>query len=62
MNRIIQSESGFAALVALIMVAMLTLLGLAALSTSDDELSIASNEMQEMDMVLKQRLQGLGYI
>ena len=30
------------------MVAMLTLLGIAALSTSDDEVSIAGNELQEM--------------
>ncbi len=44
----INNERGFAALIALIMVVMLTLLGMAALSTSDDELSIASNELQEM--------------
>ncbi len=37
-----------AALIALIMVAMLTLLGLAALSTSDDEITITGNELQEM--------------
>ncbi|MCK4632551.1 MAG: pilus assembly PilX N-terminal domain-containing protein, partial [candidate division Zixibacteria bacterium] len=45
---ILKSEGGFATLVALIMVGMLTLIGLAALSTSDDEVSIASNELQEM--------------
>ena len=42
------SDGGFATLLALIMVGMLTLLGLAALSTSDDEITIASNELQEM--------------
>ena len=42
------SESGFATLIALVMVGMLTLIGLAALSTSDDEVSIAGNELQEM--------------
>ncbi len=44
----IKNESGFASVIAIIMVAMLTLLGLAVLSGSDDELSIASNELQEM--------------
>ncbi len=44
---LINSERGMAALIALIMVAMLTLLGLAALSTSDDEVTIAGNELQE---------------
>lgn len=49
MNKMhICSERGLATLIALIMVAMLTLLGLAALSTSDDEVSIAGNELQEM--------------
>jgi Tfp pilus assembly protein PilX len=43
----INNERGMASLIALIMVAMLTLLGLAALSTSDDEVSIAGNELQE---------------
>ncbi|HUV30789.1 MAG TPA: PilX N-terminal domain-containing pilus assembly protein [Acidobacteriota bacterium] len=42
------SQRGFATLIALIMVGMLTLIGLAALSTSDDEVQVASNEMQEM--------------
>lgn len=42
-----KSEKGFATLIALIMVAMLTLIGLAALSTSDDEISITGNELQE---------------
>lgn len=37
-----------AALIALIMVTMLTLLGLAALSTSDDDVTITGNELQEM--------------
>jgi Tfp pilus assembly protein PilX len=44
---LINSERGMASLIALIMVAMLTLLGLAALTTSDDEVSIAGNELQE---------------
>jgi Tfp pilus assembly protein PilX len=43
----INNKRGMASLIALIMVAMLTLLGLAALSTSDDEVSIAGNEKQE---------------
>ncbi len=43
----LQSERGFATLIALIMVGMLTLIGLAALSTSDDEVQIAGNEFQE---------------
>ena len=46
-KRITQSESGFAALIALIMVGMLTLIGLAAMSTSDDEVTITGNELQE---------------
>ncbi len=44
----LRSENGFAALIALIMVGMLTLIGLAALSTSEDEVQIAGNELQEM--------------
>ena len=44
---ILQSEKGFAALIALIMVGMLTLIGIAALSTSDDEVTITGNELQE---------------
>ena len=43
-----KSEGGFATLVAIIMVGMLTLIGLAALSTSDDEVTIAGNGLQEM--------------
>ncbi len=43
-----QSERGIATLIALILVGMLTLIGLAAMSTSDDEVSIAGNELQEM--------------
>lgn len=41
------NERGMAALVALIMVGMLTLIGLAALSTSDDEVAISGNTLQE---------------
>ncbi|MDH3890299.1 MAG: hypothetical protein OEV49_04380 [candidate division Zixibacteria bacterium] len=49
MNKfVLKSESGFATLIALLMVGMLTLLGIAALSTSDDEVNIAGNELQEM--------------
>lgn len=44
----LQSERGIVTIIALIMVAMLTLIGLAALSTSDDEASMAGNELQEM--------------
>lgn len=43
----LKSDRGMAAVIALIMVGMLTLLGLAALSSSDDEVSIAGNERQE---------------
>ena len=42
------NQSGFATLIALLMVGMLTLLGLAVLSTTDDEVTIAGNELQEM--------------
>ncbi|MEA2031059.1 MAG: PilX N-terminal domain-containing pilus assembly protein [candidate division Zixibacteria bacterium] len=45
---LIKSQRGFATLIALIMVVMLTLLGLAALEQSDDEMTIAGNELQEM--------------
>ncbi|MCB2231104.1 hypothetical protein KQH82_10350 [bacterium] len=44
----LKSEQGIVTVIALIMVGMLTLIGLAALSTSDDEVSIAGNELQEM--------------
>ncbi len=47
-RRILNSETGVATLIALLMVGMLLLIGLAALSTSDDEVTIAGNEMQEM--------------
>ncbi len=42
-------QRGFAAVIAVIMVAMLTLLGLAALSTSDDELTLALNQLAEVN-------------
>lgn len=48
MRKILKSQDGFAALIALIMIGMLTLIGLAALSTSDDEMNIAGNEVAEM--------------
>lgn len=44
----LKSNKGVATLIALVMVAMLTLIGLAALFTADDEVSIAGNEIQEM--------------
>jgi len=43
----ITNERGLAALVALLLVGMLTLIGLAALSTSDDEVKVAGNKWQE---------------
>jgi type II secretory pathway pseudopilin PulG len=43
----LNNENGIATLIALIMVGMLTLIGLAALSTSDDEVNIAGNQMNE---------------
>ncbi len=48
MKYILKSEKGIASMIALLMVGMLTLIGLAALSTSDDEVTIAGNELQEM--------------
>lgn len=42
------NDRGFATLIALIMVGMLTLIGLAAMSTSDDEVAITGNQLQEM--------------
>ncbi len=47
-NLLLKSERGFATLIALLMVGMLTLLGIAALSTSDDEVNIAGNAYNEM--------------
>ncbi|UCC44769.1 MAG: hypothetical protein JSU65_02235, partial [Candidatus Zixiibacteriota bacterium] len=45
---ILRSKDGLATVIALLMVCMLTLIGLAALSTSNDEVTIAGNELQEM--------------
>jgi len=42
------SQSGVATLIALILIGMLTLIGIAAISTSEDEVTIAGNELQEM--------------
>ena len=47
MYNMIQNENGMAALIALIMVGMLTLIGLAMMSTSDDEITITGNMLQE---------------
>jgi Tfp pilus assembly protein PilX len=44
---LIKSERGIVSVIAILMVGMLTLLGLAAMSTSDDEVSIAGNELHE---------------
>ncbi len=44
----LKTQGGVATLIALIMMTMLTLIGLAALNTSDDEVSIAGNELHEM--------------
>jgi len=43
----LKNERGIAALVAMLLVGMLTLIGLAALSTSDDEVQVAGNKWQE---------------
>ncbi|MEW6051282.1 MAG: PilX N-terminal domain-containing pilus assembly protein [Candidatus Zixiibacteriota bacterium] len=40
-------QSGMAAVMALLMVGMLTLIGLAALSTSDDEVQVAGNQFRD---------------
>jgi len=48
MAKVLKSQNGVATLIALIMMTMLTLIGLAALNTSDDEVSIAGNELHEM--------------
>ena len=45
--RNIDDQAGFVTIIALLMVGMLTLLGLAAISTSDDEVQIAGNTFQE---------------
>lgn len=46
-KKVLRNEDGMAVLVALIMIGMLTLIGLAALSTSDDEVAISGNQLQE---------------
>lgn len=48
MIRHLKSQRGVATLIALILIGMLTLIGIAAISTSEDEVTITSNEMQEM--------------
>jgi len=47
-TRTLSSERGVATLIALLMIGMLLLIGLAALTTSDDESQIAGNEWREM--------------
>ncbi len=44
----VENHRGFATMIALFMVGMLTLIGLAAMSTSNDEVQIAGNELQEL--------------
>lgn len=44
----LRNQQGVAALIALILIGMLLMLGLAILSTSEDEQTIAGNEFQEM--------------
>ena len=43
-----KNESGLVTVIALLMVGMLTLIGIAAISTSDDEVAIAGNEMHDI--------------
>ncbi len=43
----LQSQRGMATLIALIMVGMLALIGIAAMSTSDDEVLVAGNQLHE---------------
>lgn len=45
---IIGNESGLVTVIALLMVGMLTLIGIAAMTTSDDEVEIAGNEMHDV--------------
>lgn len=47
-NTIAGNSRGFATLIALVLVGMLTLVGLAAMTTSDTDISIAGNSLQEM--------------
>lgn len=47
-TKLLKSQKGVATLIALIMMTMLTLIGLAAMNSSDDEVSIAGNELHEM--------------
>jgi hypothetical protein len=44
---VLNNQRGVATFIAIVMVLMLTLVGLAALSTSDDEVTIAGNQMHE---------------
>ena len=44
----INNESGLVTVIALLMVGMLTLIGIAALTTSDDEVEIAGNEIHDV--------------
>ncbi len=47
-NQTLKNNRGFAALIAMILVGMLTLIGLASLSTTDDEITITGNEVREI--------------
>ncbi|MEE8576479.1 MAG: PilX N-terminal domain-containing pilus assembly protein, partial [candidate division Zixibacteria bacterium] len=48
MDRYLESERGMASIIALLMTGMLLLIGLAAMTSSDDEVHIAGNQLQEM--------------
>jgi hypothetical protein len=48
MKQLLKSQDGFAALIAMLLIGMLTLLGIVALSTSEDEMNIAGNQMREV--------------
>lgn len=45
---VLNNQAGMATVIALLMVGLLTLVGLMALSTSDDEVTIAGNELHEL--------------
>ncbi len=47
-NKIHVDEKGFATLIALMIMVMMTMIGIAVVKLSNDEISIAGNEMNEM--------------
>jgi len=48
MKNILHSKRGFATILALIMIGMLTLIGMIAIMSTEDEITMAGNELQEM--------------